>query len=203
AIATISARPMTTPTATLIIGFPRAEADRSALNNPLTATGAGDAGCGSPPSTAAESAATRASERRRSSRSRCQANPPHASAANIETIISTNRTESTRVPPDHRNTNSTATSTSTSTGDPSSRAGPNRPLPPGVHGALLEPRAKPLQHADAAHAAIAADDDFQQALAGDAAAARLLRVVRLHLLQQPRRLDAAAGPVRPAADAAA
>src|SRR5215510_11511408 len=91
----MSARPITTPTATLIMGFPRAEADRSAWNIPLTATGADEAGGGSPLSTAAASAATRASERRRSSVSRCQANPPAAIAANTATIMRTNSTEST------------------------------------------------------------------------------------------------------------
>src|SRR5207249_4875872 len=83
---------------------------------------------------------------------------------------------------------------------------PRRVEPPLFHRAdraLVEPRAEALQHVHLADAAVAPHDDLEQHVARDAAPPRVLCIFRLHLVKQPRRLDAAAWPVRPAAGASA
>jgi hypothetical protein len=46
-----------------------------------------------------------------------------------------------------------------------------------------------------ADTAVSPHDDLQDNIASDAAPSRLFRVLRLHFVQQPRRLDAAAWPI--------
>src|SRR5439155_584153 len=77
------------------------------------------------------------------------------------------------------------------------------PLANRLRGAVVEPRAEALEHFDVAHRSVAPHDDLEHHFAGDAAPPRLFGVVGLHLAQQARRIDAAARPIRPAADAAA
>ena len=100
-------------------------------NIDVTATGGfvgaadanGDDICGSNPSIAAESAATRAAERRASSARDRHALMPNAAAAATEAHV---RTMSTVSMFSYRSVNSTATSTTTSTGVPRSVAGEKR-----------------------------------------------------------------------------
>src|SRR4051812_1292565 len=81
--------------------------------------------------------------------------------------------------------------------------GRKAPLADRLHGALVEAIAEALQHAHVADAAVAPHHDLHHDVAFDSALPRLLRVIRLHLAQERRRLDAAARPVRSAAGAAA
>ena len=91
----------------------------------------------------------------------------------------------------------------TSTAAPCRRAGDESPLAHRLHRAIVQPAAQSLQNLHVADGSVAAHDDLEHDVAGDAAAARVLGVVGLHFTQQARRLDAAAGTIRPAAGAAA
>ena len=95
----------------------------------------------------------------------------------------------------HRSLNSTATSTMTSTGAPWRVRGREAPLPHRLDRRDRSARRRrPCRILTSPTDAVAADDDFEHDVAGDARAARVLRVVGLHLAQQARRLDADAGP---------
>ena len=63
--------------------------------------------------------------------------------------------------------------------------------------------AEPANHANGAHAAIAAHDDLEDDLSFDAPAAGVLRVLRFHLVQQAWGRDTAAGTIRSTAGSAA
>src|SRR5690242_10150919 len=69
------------------------------------------------------------------------------------------------------------------------------PLTYGGDRPFVEAAAEALEDLHVADIAVARHDDFEQNVAADVAAARLFRELRLHLMQQPRRLDAAAGTV--------
>src|SRR3954470_18502833 len=76
------------------------------------------------------------------------------------------------------------------------------PLPHRLDRAIVEPAAEPLQDLDVPDRAVAADDDLEHDVAGDAGSPRPLRVIGLHLAQQPWRRDSRSWPVRTAAGAA-
>src|SRR3954470_4792764 len=63
------------------------------------------------------------------------------------------------------------------------------------YGARFQAAAEALDYADIADVAIATHDNLEQNIAPDVPASRLVGVFRLPLAQEPRRLDAAAGPV--------
>jgi hypothetical protein len=112
-------------------GRPCTDAPEAVANIDVTATGwllgaaevNGADTCGSNPSMAAESAATRAAERRVSSARDRHALMPNAAAAATDAHVRTMSTVSMCL---YRSVNSTATSTTTSTGVPRSVAGEKR-----------------------------------------------------------------------------
>src|SRR5207253_1673137 len=80
--------------------------------------------------------------------------------------------------------------------------GREAPLPYSLHGAIVQPRAEALQDPDLADRSIMPHDDLEKHVARNAATARVVGIVGLHLAEQTGRLDAAAGPIGSAAGAA-
>ena len=82
----------------------------------------------------------------------------------------------------------------------SSRSSRNRPAARAIQ---QREAAQPADHLDVAHRAIAPHHDLEFDFAFDVRATSLIRVVGFHFAQQAWRLDAAPGPKRSAAGAAA
>src|SRR5438067_55935 len=80
--------------------------------------------------------------------------------------------------------------------------GREAPLPYSLDSAIVQPRAEPLQDPDLADRSIMPHDDLEKHVARNAATARVVGIVGLHLAEQTGRLDAAAGPIGSAAGAA-
>src|SRR5690606_20751119 len=81
--------------------------------------------------------------------------------------------------------------------------GREAPLPDRVERAPVETGAEAAQHAHVAHRPVATHDDLENDFALDVPAPRLVRVGGAHLVDQRRRRDSGARPVRPAAGSAA
>src|SRR5262245_53074916 len=77
--------------------------------------------------------------------------------------------------------------------------GRETPLPHRLHSAVVEPAAEAAQNAHVADGAVAPDHDLELDVSADVLTARVVGVVRFHFLQQPRRIDAAAGTIGSAA----
>src|SRR5262249_9119279 len=77
------------------------------------------------------------------------------------------------------------------------------PLPHRLNRAIVQAATKSVDHPDVSNCTVAPDDNFKCYLACESALTRLFGVVRLDLVQEPRRLNAAARTVRSAAGAAA
>ena len=102
----------------------------------------------------------------------------------------------------HRRLNSIATSTATSTGTPPRRAGAKRHWRTAATARSSRPKPETARDACGADGAVGAHDDLHQHVARRRWRGALLRVRRLDLAQQARRLDAAARPIWAAAEAA-
>src|SRR4030095_5639589 len=73
--------------------------------------------------------------------------------------------------------------------------GREAPLTHRADSALVQPIAKALQHVGVSDTAVTPHDDLEDDIASDAAPSRVFRILRLHLVQQPRWLEAAAWPI--------
>src|SRR5204863_8907944 len=77
------------------------------------------------------------------------------------------------------------------------------PLSDGIDGLGVEPAAQALKNAHVADRAVTTDDDFEDNLAFEALPPGFLGVISPYFLEQPRRLDPAAGAIGSAAGSAA
>src|SRR5207302_2462892 len=77
------------------------------------------------------------------------------------------------------------------------------PLLDGGYRAIVQSARQPVDQTHVAHAAIATHDNLEHHFTFDAAAARIFGVIGFHFSENLRRRNAAAGPVRAAAHAAA
>src|SRR6185369_16566271 len=62
--------------------------------------------------------------------------------------------------------------------------------------ALVQTVSKAMEYVGLADSAVTTDDDLEENVASNPPPSRVFCVLRLHLVQQPRRLDAAAWPIR-------
>src|SRR5204862_3326784 len=145
----------------------------------------------------AASAATRAAERRCSSCDTRQAMTVIVTARTREIRVTRTRNITTRAPsaqPEfdrdfHDDVHRLAVS----------RRRRETPLPDGVRGLGVESAGQALKDAYVADRAVAPDDDFEHDLALQSLPPRFLGIVGAHFLDETRRLNAAAGPIRSAA----
>src|SRR6185503_2850557 len=156
-------------------GRPCTDAPEAVANIDVTATGGligaadakGDDICGSNPSMATESAATRAAERRASSARDRHALMPNAAAAATEAHVRTMSTVSMFSLPQrefHRHFDNDIH------WRPAQRRRRKAPLPHRLNRALIESKPEALQHFHVAHRSIAEHDDLEHHIAGDPAA---------------------------------
>ena len=132
-------------------------------------------------SAAADSAATRASER---SRSRRWSRRADAIATIAVATEMTRDDEQYGFHGPYLNLNSTATSTITSTGCPSRVAGAKRHCRTAAMARSFSPLGRPLTSFDVAHRSVAAHDDLQHDFAFEVPPARLFGVAGLHFSQE-------------------
>src|SRR5437667_2757462 len=141
----------------------------------------------------AASAATRASDRRRSSCETRQAIAVMMTARTSEINVTRGRNITTRAPSaqleldgdfnNHVNWHTMAL------------RGREPPLPDGLYRLVVQPAAEALQDADVADRAVASHDDFQDDLALQSLAPGLFGVIGTDLFEEARRFDTAAGPI--------
>ena len=72
-------------------------------------------------------------------------------------------------------------------------------MPNGLHGSIVQAACETTQNLDVADSAVAPHHDFEDDIAAESALPCILRIVRAHLSQETRWLDAAAGSVGTAA----
>src|SRR5204863_1602135 len=148
----------------------------------------------------AASTATRASERRRSSRASLHATTVITAANASDRSVTRINVTSISVSPKpefdrhlHHDVDRSA--------EPFGRREP--PLTNRLHCPFVQTGSEALQHLHVADRPVAPDDDLEYDLAGETPPACFFRVVRLDLAQEARRRDPAAGPIRSAANPAA
>src|SRR4029078_2323150 len=142
------------------------------------------------------SAATRASDRRRSSRTARHATPQAAIATTIALIVTNMSMTLPQLELDrdlHENIDRCS--------EP--LRGSELPLPHCLNSPCVQTSGQALKNAHVADRPVPPHNDFHHDFAADIFLPRFFRVVGFDFVQQPRRLNAASGPVRSAARPAA